>query len=47
MFGVDTKKIKQAFDEFMNSAEHFNRPSSDPWVQLIVKFIRDLRKAFS
>ena len=47
MFGINKKKIEEAFDEFANAAGHFSCESHDPWVRLIVKFILDLRKAFN
>lgn len=45
MLWPDTKKIRQAFEEFNHSIERIGR-SSDPWVRLIIDFIQKLGKAF-
>ncbi len=44
MFGIDTKKIKSAFQDF--NTKLGSQKSSDPVVQLVVEFIQALAKAF-
>lgn len=45
MFGIDKDKIKAAFADFNQKAA--TQTSDDPLVNLIVKFIQDLSKAFN
>jgi hypothetical protein len=44
MFGINTKGIKQAYQDFEQAGSTLP-PSADPWVRLIVAFIQAVAKA--